>query len=339
MFPQGAPLVLSMGDPAGIGAELVLDLWQRRHEWALPPFVVLHDPDYLSQLARTLDLAVPLAVTEDVTTAAAAFGDVLPIVPVPLNAACTPGQPDPAHAAATVQALALGCDLVESGAAAGLVTLPVTKSVLYEAGFPHSGHTEFLRHRFGNVAVAMMLVAQPRGVPPLRAVPITIHTALRDVTALLDEDLIVRTARVVHRGLQQRFGMARPRLVLAGLNPHAGEGGALGDEEARIIKPALDTLRAEGMAVDGPRAADTLFHEDARRTYDAALCMYHDQALIPVKTLDFHGGVNVTLGLPIVRTSPDHGTAHAIAGKGLARPHSLAQAVLLAHRLRNVGRS
>lgn len=240
-------------------------------------------------------------------------------------AAAIPGKPDTAHAAAIIRSIERGAKLVQTGLCSALVTNPIAKKILIDTGFGFPGHTEFLGHLTGASRPVMLLA-----VDGLRVVPVTVHTPLAKVPTLLTEQLIVETARVTAYALIHDFGIAAPRLALSGLNPHAGEGGALGSEEDAVIKPAIARLQAEGLAVTGPHPADTMFHPAARARYDAALCMYHDQALIPLKTIDFERGVNVTLGLPIIRTSPDHGTAFDIAGKGIASPASLIAAIELA---------
>ncbi|SFE83300.1 4-hydroxythreonine-4-phosphate dehydrogenase [Methylobacterium sp. yr596] len=327
-------LALTQGDPAGIGPEITLRAWLAREEHGLAPFFVIGDPEFLGSIAARLGFAVPLVAVEP-EEAAAAFARALPVVRLPggLTVAAEPGQPDPASAAGTLASIDEAVRLVQAGRAPALVTNPIAKHVLYEAGFRHPGHTEYLA----------ALAAAPGAAPPtavmllwsedLAVVPVTIHVALRRVPDLLTADLVVETARIVDRDLRSRFGLAAPRLVLAGLNPHAGEAGTMGTEDRDVLAPAVERLRAEGIAITGPHPADTLFHARARATYDVALAPTHDQALIPIKTLAFDEGVNVTLGLPFLRTSPDHGTAFDIAGKGLAMPDSLIAALKLAGRL------
>ena len=321
---RGAPLAVTMGEPAGIGAELSLKAWQARKGTARP-FFVLDDAPRLGALARDLGLDVPVREIARPAEAKEAFATALPVLPVRLRAPVQPGRPDPANAGATLEAIERAAVLALAGEAAGVVTNPIQKKTLQDAGFRHPGHTEFLAELAGGVDVAMMLAC-----PELRVVPVTIHLALADAVRALDTAAIVRVGRIAAAGLTALFGIARPRLAVAALNPHAGEQGAMGDEEIRLIAPAVEALRREGIDVRGPAPADTLFHAGARTTYDAALCMYHDQALIPIKTIDFAGGVNVTLGLPFVRTSPDHGTALDIAGAGRADPSSLIAALAMA---------
>jgi 4-hydroxythreonine-4-phosphate dehydrogenase len=288
--------------------------------------------------AGRLGLAVPIVET-DPAGASAVFTGALPVVPTGFSVSAEPGRPDPATATGTIESIRQAVALVAAGQAAGLVTNPIAKSVLYAAGFSHPGHTEYL------AALAADALGQP--VRPvmmlwcetLAVVPVTIHIPLRDVPAALNAELIVETARIVDRDLRRLFGIARPRLALAGLNPHAGESGTIGHEEQDVIAPALAQLRAEGIDATGPWPADTMFHARARAGYDAALAMYHDQALVPIKTIAFDDGVNVTLGLPFIRTSPDHGTAFDIAARGIARPDSLLAAIRLASRLAVQARS
>jgi 4-hydroxythreonine-4-phosphate dehydrogenase len=326
------PLALTLGEPAGIGTDITLAAWQRRAELALPPFYLLGDPQHLKRRAARLSLDVPLAQVEP-AQAAAAFATALPVVAIGVAATAEPGKPDATSAPAAITAIRRAVADVIGGAASAVVTNPVAKNVLYRSGFAEPGHTEFLAklaaELTGVIAMPVMLLWSPE----LAVVPVTIHLPLSEVPKRLTTDLIVDTGRVVARDLIRRFGVARPRLAVAGLNPHAGEEGALGEEDRTIVMPAVARLAAEGIDVRGPLPADTMFHAAARKTYDAALCMYHDQALIPIKTLAFDHAVNVTLGLPFVRTSPDHGTAFDIAGTGRADPSSLIAALKLAARL------
>jgi 4-hydroxythreonine-4-phosphate dehydrogenase len=326
------PLALTQGDPSGIGPELALKAWLARAARDLPPFFVLADPAHLARVAQTLGLDVPLREVAP-SEAADVFARALPVAPLGLEVRGVPGAPDPADAAATLASIERAVDLAVAGEAGAVVTNPVAKNVLYAAGFAHPGHTEFLaalaKRRYGrDFQSVMMLWAEE-----LAVVPATIHVALSDVPRLLTKELLVETGRVVAADLTARFGLASPRLAFVGLNPHAGEGGAMGREEIDTIAPAIAELRAQGLAASGPHPADTMFHAAARARYDVAICPTHDQALIPIKTLAFDRGVNVTLGLPFVRTSPDHGTAFDIAGKGLADPTSLIEALRLAARM------
>jgi 4-hydroxythreonine-4-phosphate dehydrogenase len=324
------PLAMTMGEPAGIGPELALRAWVRRAEIGAP-FFVIADPAALRELATRLGLEVPIARVEP-ADAAGVFDRALPVAPLGAGAAATPGKPDAAFAPATIESIERAVAYVQSGKASAVVTNPIAKHVLYQSGFAFPGHTEFLgalaRQWDAGAQPVMMLWSRV-----LSVVPVTIHIPLADVARALTRELIASTARIVAADLRDRFGIAHPRLAVAGLNPHAGEGGAIGREEIETIEPAIAELRAEGLDVTGPHPADTMFHEAARARYDVALAMYHDQALIPIKTLAFDTGVNVTLGLPFIRTSPDHGTAFDIAGKGLANPTSLIEAARLAARL------
>jgi 4-hydroxythreonine-4-phosphate dehydrogenase len=324
------PIALTMGDPSGVGLELALNVWRQGADLGAP-FFLLADPQAVARVDRALGLSTPIETTTP-QRAAKIFAHALPIVPLhaPVNAA--PGKPDPANAPAILESIARAVGYAHDGAARAVVTNPIAKRTLYGAGFPHPGHTEYL----GELAKAWDGTATPVMMiwsPLLAVVPVTIHIPLGAVPGALTRSLIESTARVVDRDLRARFKLARPRIAVAGLNPHAGEGGAMGREEIDIIAPAVETLREEGLDIVGPLPADTLFHARARERYDVALTMYHDQGLIPAKTLAFDEGVNVTLGLPFVRTSPDHGTAFDIAGRGLADPTSLLSAIRLAARL------
>ena len=320
-----SPLALTMGEPAGIGGEIALLAWLRRKEANVPPFFVIDDPARLEHIAASLGWSARLRRVDAPQQAEAVFADALPVLPLALRRPATPGRPDPAHAPAVIEAIATGAALAKAGRAGALVTNPIQKEALYAAGFRHPGHTEFLAELAGGAAPVMMLACSE-----LRVVLVTIHQPLREALAALRVERIVAVGRVAAAGLVRDFGIPRPRLAVAGLNPHAGEHGTLGREEIDIIAPAVAELRAAGVDASGPAPADTLFHPAARRRYDAALCMYHDQALIPLKTIDFADGVNVTLGLPFIRTSPDHGTALDIAGTGKADPTSLIAALKLA---------
>ncbi len=321
-----------MGDPAGIGPDISLMSWLRRDAEGLPPFAFLGDPDLLRDRAAKLGLLVPVEMIGAMSEAAAAFKHALPVLPCPLKAPVEAGKPSPEAAPAIIAAIERAVALTLGGEAGAVVTNPIAKHILASAGFPHPGHTEFL----GALAEAQGLSATPVMMlcgADLRVVPVTIHIPLARVPLALTTALIIETARVTAAGLMRYFGIAAPRLALTGLNPHAGEEGMLGHEDRDIIVPAIAELHAEGFDVTGPHPADTLFHARARQGYDAALAMYHDQALIPLKTLAFDEGVNVTLGLPFIRTSPDHGTAFDIAGTGKARPDSLIAALRLAAQM------
>ncbi len=326
------PLALTLGEPAGIGPDITLAAWQRRAEFDLHPFYLLGDPNFLARRAERIAPGVTIKVVEP-AGAAATFKTALPIVDLGVSVTAEPGHPDRSSAPAALAAIRRAVADVNAGNACAIVTNPVAKNVLYRSGFIEPGHTEYLaklaEESTGMPARPVMMLWSPE----LAVVPVTIHLPLKDVVTRLTSDLIVETGRIVARDMRLRFAVARPRLVVAGLNPHAGEQGALGEEDIAVIAPAVERLRAEGIDVRGPLPADTLFHAAARATYDAALAMYHDQALIPIKTLAFDHAVNVTLGLPFVRTSPDHGTAFDIAGTGRASPGSLIAALKLAVRL------
>jgi 4-hydroxythreonine-4-phosphate dehydrogenase len=326
------PLALTLGEPAGIGPDLTLALWPRRVELDLPPFYVIGDVDFLTRRARALKLDVPLAEVTP-ATAGAAFERTLPVVPLGLAVTAAPGKPDATSAPAAIESIRRAVTDVLSGQAAAVVTNPIAKNVLYRSGFAEPGHTEFLARLAAEATGKEMHPVMMLWSPELAVVPVTIHLPLREVMDVLTTDLIVETGRIVARDLTARFGVSRPRIAVAGLNPHAGEDGSLGVEDRDIVAPAIERLKAEGIDAVGPLPADTMFHERARAGYDVALGMYHDQALIPIKTLAFDHGVNVTLGLPFVRTSPDHGTAFDIAGTGKADPSSLVAALTLAARL------
>jgi 4-hydroxythreonine-4-phosphate dehydrogenase len=326
---ESLPLAVTMGEPAGVGGELSLKAWLGRRAGARP-FFVLDDPARLEALAHRLGLAVPIKQIVRPCDAAAVFATALPVLPIRLRTAVRAGHPDTANAAATVEAIERAATMALDGSIVGFVTNPIQKKTLQEAGFPHPGHTEFLAELASRAVNRPVDVAMMLACPELRVVPVTIHLSLAEAVRSLDPATIVRAGRITAAGLKALFGIDRPRLAVAALNPHAGEQGAMGDEETRIIAPAMERLRSIGIDVRGPAPADTLFHPAARATYDAALCMYHDQALIPIKTIDFSGGVNVTLGLPFVRTSPDHGTALDIAGTGRADPASLIAALAMA---------
>ncbi|MGP1276544.1 MAG: 4-hydroxythreonine-4-phosphate dehydrogenase PdxA [Caulobacterales bacterium] len=314
-----APLILTLGDPDGIGPEIALKAWTALRASPLR-FAVTGGQDVLAATARALDLAPPRAIAA-CGQIAETFQTALPVLPT------RPGNP-------ALTSIEDAVALVREREASGIVTNPISKSVLYGQGFAFPGHTEFLAHLTADMPYSgargpVMMLA----VETLKTVLVTIHQPLKEAIASLTSDAIIHTAKVAHEALARDFAIATPRLALAGLNPHAGEDGNIGREEIDILRPALDALRGQGIAIAGPMPPDTMFHAEARERYDAAICLYHDQGLIPVKTLDFHGGVNVTLGLPIVRTSPDHGTAKDIVGEGIARPDSLIAALRLAARI------
>jgi 4-hydroxythreonine-4-phosphate dehydrogenase len=325
------PLALTSGEPAGIGPDITIKAWLRRDELKLPAFYLLGDPQSLGDRANKLGLDVRIVEVRP-EEACVAFATALPVVATGHVATAAPAHPDNTSANAAMASIRQAVGDVMAGRASAVVTNPIAKSILYRAGFRHPGHTEYL----AELAATANHTPQPVMMlwsAPLAVVPVTIHVSLRDALAQLSADLIVSTVRIVVAGLKAYFGLAHPRLAVSGLNPHAGEEGSLGTEERTIVAPAIEILRGEGLDIRGPLPADTMFHEAARRTYDCAICMYHDQALIPVKTLAFEDAVNVTLGLPFIRTSPDHGTAFDIAGTGKANPSSLIAALRLAARM------
>jgi 4-hydroxythreonine-4-phosphate dehydrogenase len=326
-------LAVTMGDPAGIGPDIAILAWLRRHSGQIPAFFVVGDPALFRDRANLLADAgqVPIEAMDAPEQARTLFSDALPVLPLraPLGNVIA-GEPSNAHAPAVIASIEDAVNLVFAGRAAAIVTSPIAKYVLREAGFPHAGHTEFLaelaaRHGRPSLTPVMMMASNR-----LRAVPVTVHIPLKDVRAAITKDHIIETASITSAWLSRYFGVSTPRLAVCGLNPHAGENGSLGREEIEIIAPAVEALKAQGIRASGPHPADTLFHDAARASYDVVLAMYHDQALIPFKTLSFDDGVNVTLGLPFIRTSPDHGTAFALAGAGRASPTSFIEALRLA---------
>ena len=321
------PLALTMGEPAGIGGEIALAAWRRlSHDG--PAFYLIDDPVRIRHLVTMLGMPTPIEVITRPDQAPSIFRAALPVIDIAQSVDATPGRPSSATAKAVIDSITRAVDHVRSGEAAAVITNPIQKSALTSAGFGFPGHTEFLAHLAGVSRPVMMLAG-----PDLRVVPITIHVPLRAVPGLLTVDLIVETAIITSDILRSQFGLAAPRLALAGWNPNAGEKGTIGTEDRDVLEPAVAKLRSMGIDITGPHPADTLFHAQARARYDVALCLTHDQALIPLKTLAFDDGVNVTLGLPFLRTSPDHGTALDIAGKGVARPDSLIAAIHMAAKL------
>ncbi|CAA6606237.1 4-hydroxy-L-threonine phosphate dehydrogenase, NAD-dependent [Rhodospirillaceae bacterium LM-1] len=323
------PLALSMGEPSGIGGEIALKAWMRRHE-GLSPFFVLDDPKRLQSIANALGWRVPIQIVQTPKAALDCFDQALPVVPLSARVESKPGHPDVLNAKAVIESISRAVEMVVAGQAAALVTNPIHKAVLKAAGFAHPGHTEFLAELAGNAQPVMMLTANG-----LRVVPVTIHMPLKDVPGRLSQETILHQGRILSNALKCYFSLPEPRIAVTGINPHAGEDGVLGREEIDIIRPAIEALLQEGVNAFGPLPADTLFHAEARAGYDAVMCMYHDQALIPVKMLGFWEGVNVTLGLPFIRTSPDHGTALGLAGTGKADPGSLMAALKLAAQMAN----
>ena len=327
------PLVVSMGEPAGVGPDIILQAFEHRQTFETPCFYVIGDAACFEARAQALGCALSLHIITAPEEAVAHFPNALPLIDIGPIDAVSPGTLNPENASAVIEAIRLGVQHIAEGRAAGLVTAPLHKAGLYGSGFQFPGHTEFLgalaadffKPEGGSSQPVMMLVAEG-----LRVVPLTIHVALKDVPGLLHQELIIKTVQTLAKDLTMRFGLKRPHIVLTGLNPHAGEDGTMGREEIDVIIPAIKALQAEGLSVAGPVSADTCFHAEARAGYDAVVAMYHDQALIPIKTLAFDEGVNVTLGLPFIRTSPDHGTALSLAGLGKARPDSFLNALRLA---------
>jgi len=326
------PLALTLGEPAGIGPDITFAAWRRRAELELAPFYLIADPAFIARRARRMAPGLAISVVEP-ATAAAAFVDSLPVVDIGIEISAEPGRPDSSSAPAALAAIRRAVADVAEGFARAIVTNPIAKNVLYRSGFAEPGHTEFLAKLAAESSGVASRPVMMLWSPELAVVPVTIHLPLREVVPALTADLVVETGRIVAHDLRSRFGIARPRLAVAGINPHAGEQGALGDEDQVIVRPAVERLNAEGIEARGPLPADSLFHQTARAGFDVVLAMYHDQALIPIKTLAFDHAVNVTLGLPFVRTSPDHGTAFDIAGTGRASPGSLIAALQLAARL------
>ncbi len=324
-----APLALTMGEPAGIGGEIALMAWLARERDRLPPFFIIDDPARLAALARRLALAVPIREIGEPESARAAFRSALPVLTHPLPRSVEPGRPDPANADAVCRSIERAVELARARRVSGIVTNPIHKASLYKAGFPHAGHTEFLAALAHLTTPPVMMLA----CESLRVVPVTIHVSLAESIRSLTVGAIVTKAAITAKALARDFGIRKPRLAVAGLNPHAGEGGNMGSEDETIVRPAIERLRERGIEASGPWPSDTMFAPRARETYDAAICMYHDQALIPIKTIAFDEAVNLTLGLPFVRTSPDHGTAFDIAGTGQARPDSLIAAIRMAARM------
>jgi 4-hydroxythreonine-4-phosphate dehydrogenase len=317
-----------MGEPAGIGMECALKAWNARKQHGLQPFFLIADPNNIKDQARHLGLNAPLHEITKPQEAMGVFGKSLPVLPLPLQTTCKAGEPDPGNAGPVIDSIRKATAFALNGQAAAVVTLPIHKSVLYQSGFHFPGHTEFLAELCKVPETVMMLE-----VPGLRVALSTVHLSLKEAVAKLSIPLIVSRVMIIHQSLRNYFGIEKPVIALAAINPHAGENGAIGMEEIEIITPAIKQLRSRGIEVSGPHPADSMFHSTMRATYDCALCHYHDQGLIPIKTLDFFGGVNITLGLPILRTSPDHGTALDIAGQNKANPASVIAALNRAAQL------
>ncbi len=324
-----APLAVTMGEPSGIGGEIVIEAWLQRERQELPPFFLIDNPERIKALAKQLGKEMPISVIDSPENALACFNGALPIISIDLKEPVELGQLNSVNGHAVVESIEKAVEFSMEGRASGVVTNPIHKGALYDIGFNYPGHTEFVAHLCGKGETPVMMLATDE----LRVVPLTVHIALKDVSSSVTAELIEAKVKIIQQALIRDFGIEQPHIAIAGLNPHAGEGGKMGMEEIEVITPTIEKLQNAGLNVSGPHPADTLFHEDARGNYDVALGMYHDQALIPLKTLDFHGGVNVTLGLSVVRTSPDHGTALDIAGKGIARPDSLIEAIKLAGQI------
>ena len=325
-------IAVSIGEPAGIGPDVIIDSWLKREQLRLPHFTVIGSAQILAERADALGVKLEFSAVED-GGQAIAITDSLPVLETTNKMQCEPGKPQPSNAKAVIEAIEIGVGKVMAGEFCALTTSPINKKALYDAQFEFPGHTEFLAH-LANMNndeeyFPVMMLAGPQ----LRTVPVTIHIALEAVKSELTQELILRTARITAKDLRDRFGIENPILAIAGVNPHAGEEGSMGYEEIQFIAPAVAKLRSEGIDAIGPLPADTMFHERARKAYDVAICMYHDQALIPAKTLGFDDAVNVTLGLPFVRTSPDHGTAYDLAGSGKARSDSFVAALKMAAQM------
>ncbi len=322
------PAALTLGDPAGIAGEITIKAWQQLKNSA-SRFFLVGDPSYIEQSANSLDLDCPIATISHPSQTGACFSEALPILPVELNVPARAGVGDSRNSAAITRSIEIAVECSKSGQAAGVTTNPINKAVLYEAGFQHPGHTEYLAELAGEDCTSVMMLA----CDALKVVPLTLHVSLKQAIEQIDRPLLIQVISIVHQEMKNKFGIENPRIAVSGLNPHAGEQGAMGREEIEIIQPVLNDLSNQGVDVIGPLPADTMFHAAARENYDVAVCMTHDQALIPIKTIAFDDGVNVTLGLPFVRTSPDHGTAFNIAGHGIAKPNSLIAAIKMAHQL------
>jgi len=328
MTQASLPTVLTMGEPGGISGEVSLKAWHAAHH-ILQPYFVIDSAERLKKLSASSNLKIDIVEISTPSEALTLFKKALPVLPIELADQVIPGELNSKNAPAVISAIEQAVDLVQSGEAGAIVTNPIHKKALYQIGFSQPGHTEFLAALAGIKTEPVMMLASER----LRVIPVTRHVGVQAALKLLTPELIVETALIAEAALRQDFGLAQPRLAIAALNPHAGEGGAMGEEEKTLIEPAIKELQSQGISVTGPHPPDTMFHEQARKSYDVALCMYHDQALIPIKTLDFDSAVNVTLGLPFIRTSPDHGTALDIAGTGQANEQSLVAALKLAGEL------
>jgi 4-hydroxythreonine-4-phosphate dehydrogenase len=323
------PLALTMGEPAGIGGEVAIKAWLERERYRVPPFYLIDDPNRLENLATQLGTSINFAPIDAPEEAIGAYDQALPVFKHSLASQPVPGTPLLDNAMSVITAIDTAVDHVCTGRADAVVTNPIHKKILVDAGFGHIGHTDYLAELAGEGTRAVMMLA----CSELKVVPVCVHMSLRESISALSKELIIESTNITVAALKKNFGIQQPHIAITGLNPHAGEGGTIGNEEIEIIRPAIEQMKRDGLSVRGPEPADTLFHERARAGYDAAICMYHDQALIPIKTIDFHGAVNVTLGLPFIRTSPDHGTAFEIAGTGVANESSLIAALKMASRM------
>ena len=328
MTTSETPTILTMGEPSGIGGEIALKAWLLGHK-ELPPFCIIDCPNRLKDISITLNLNAKISEISNIEETADVYGKSLPVLPIKLPKTSVPGKLDVLNSPAVVQAIKQAVELTQMGRANALVTNPIHKDILYQSGFSYPGHTEYLASLVNVKTEPVMMLTSER----LRVIPVTRHVSIQTAINKLTPELIIQTAVIADKALRQDFGIPRPRIAIAALNPHAGEGGTMGSEEETCINPAIQILKAKGLLVTGPMPPDTLFHSQSRDTYDVVLCMYHDQALIPIKTLDFDTAVNVTLGLPFVRTSPDHGTALNIAGKGFASENSLVAALKVANKI------
>jgi 4-hydroxythreonine-4-phosphate dehydrogenase len=328
MTKPGLPTILTMGEPSGIGGEIALKAWISAHN-ELPPFCIIDSPTRLKKICSSLSLNTDITEISNIEEAADLFSKSLPVLPLKLSTDAIPGELNSQNNSAVILAIKQAVKLVQTGRANAVVTNPIHKNILYKSGFSYPGHTEYLASLADIKTEPVMMLASDR----LRVIPVTRHVSIREAINTLTPELIIETAVTADKALRQDFGISNPRIAIAGLNPHAGEGGLMGNEEKTCIEPAIRILAEKGLSVTGPEPPDTLFHRQARKTYDVVLCMYHDQALIPIKTLDFETAVNVTLGLPFIRTSPDHGTALNIAGKGSACEKSLISALKMANKM------
>lgn len=327
------PIAVTIGEPSGISVEVILKTWFKRQEFDLKPFFVIGSPDILQKQAAHFDIHVPISTITTPRQAIHVFENTLPVIDINQGSTFTFGVAVPDTTQMVIRSIDKAVEYILAGEARAMATAPIHKAALYDAGFTSPGHTEYLgslceKHSSDKCHPVMMLASEE-----LCVVPLTIHTALKDVPGLITHKLLIKTIGTIHEGMKKYFGLDAPKIAVSGLNPHAGENNSMGTEDSQIIAPAIEALKKQGLRVTGPMPADTMFHKAARAKYDVALCMYHDQALIPIKTIDFDAGVNVTLGLPIVRTSPDHGTALDIAGKGLANPTSMINSIKLADRM------